>query len=335
MSARSDARAAMATPALLLFVITCLAQLIAGMRGGGGGTTTVSVRGGGIVENSDGDSGSEIVDGDGGAGGVNIDDTGGSSDASDEGDGGSISLERHHHGHDGHRGGGNRYNPSRTDNEVKDDGHFDFYVYSMSYQPEFCRENKERFAGCHSFREDWEGQLTIHGLWPNRSDGTWPSQCTSEPLDTALLSELSDDMAKKWPNVKAPAEGSRGHESFWSHEWSKHGTCSGLAQRDYFATALDLLVPTPPIVRENYGSTVSKAQLEEHYNGGSEKASDVVLICKFGYLSEVRACFDRGEDGSRVGERMDCPEAVSREGSCDDDIKIASFDSQEILTAVE
>ena len=94
-------------------------------------------------------------------------------------------------------------------------------------------------------------------------------------------------------------------------------------------------MPTPPIVRENYGSSVSKAQLEEHYNGGSEKASDVVIICKFGYLSEVRACFDRGEDGSRVGERMDCPEAVSREGSCDDDIKIASFDSQKAMTATE
>jgi ribonuclease I len=27
---------------------------------------------------------------------------------------------------------------------------------------------------------------------------------------------------------------------FWNHEWSKHGTCSGLSQRNYFDKALEL-----------------------------------------------------------------------------------------------
>jgi len=49
------------------------------------------------------------------------------------------------------------------------DHSFDFFIYSLSYQPEFCRENHERFVGCKDFQENWEGQLTIHGLWPSVS----------------------------------------------------------------------------------------------------------------------------------------------------------------------
>ena len=270
MSARSDARAAMATPALLLFVITCLAQLIAGMRGGGG-TTTVLVRGGGTVENNDGDGGSDIVDGDDGAGGGNIDATGGSSDASDEGDGGSISLERHHHGHDGHRGGGNRYNPSRTETEVKDDGHFDFYVYSMSYQPEFCRENKERFAGCHSFREDWEGQLTIHGLWPNVS--YVPRSC---------------------PNIACLIPNSPSHISLFSHTLS-HQTNkpSKIEVRRNVAVAMHIGTPRyrPPIrAIGRYGQKVAQRQGSRRWIEGTR----IVLVSR---VEQARHLFGIGAAG--------------------------------------
>ena len=44
---------------------------------------------------------------------------------------------------------------------------FDFYVLSMSYQPEFCYQHRhESFPGCESPNEFWKGSLTIHGLWP-------------------------------------------------------------------------------------------------------------------------------------------------------------------------
>ena len=77
-------------------------------------------------------------------------------------------LEHHHgRGHYNNRGYDNNSNNSNN-NKNKDDS-FDFYVYSMSYQPEFCRENHEKFVGCQHYKENWEGQLTIHGLWPNVS----------------------------------------------------------------------------------------------------------------------------------------------------------------------
>jgi len=43
------------------------------------------------------------------------------------------------------------------------DPHFDFYVFSMSFQPEFCYEHKrDDFDGCRHPNEEWRGSLTIH-----------------------------------------------------------------------------------------------------------------------------------------------------------------------------
>lgn len=44
---------------------------------------------------------------------------------------------------------------------------FDFNVYAMSYQPEFCYSHrKEHWVGCHPNGDYLKTHLTIHGLWP-------------------------------------------------------------------------------------------------------------------------------------------------------------------------
>jgi ribonuclease T2 len=172
---------------------------------------------------------------------------------------------------------------------------------------------------------------------PKRNDGTYPSSCTNESLDLALLADLSDELAAKWPNVKAMSGPE--HASFWGHEWSKHGTCSGLDQRAYFAAALGLLLPTPPVVEEKRGSFASRRELASGYGFASDGArpSDggddgaAVLVCKGGYLSEVRVCYARGGGGSApgggaVGGRIPCPDVILREDNCGEKIEIASFD---------
>lgn len=288
---QTNARAAMGIP-ILVFSVMCLLFFISGIRRGQGDTNVPS----GGHENN----GNSIV----------VQDSG-------------ISVGHGHHR--GYRYGGG--SPKKNDN---DDHSFDFFIYSLSYQPEFCRENHERFVGCKDFQENWEGQLTIHGLWPSREDGTWPAMCSNEKLDTSLLdsASFSDKLEKEWPNVKASAS-SPGHESFWGHEWSKHGTCSGLTQQNYFETALDLLLSTPTVVKEKYGSVVNRKDLLQ---GDFE---DAVLVCKYGYLSEVRVCFSKAmgdEEVVGVGGRMGCPETTLKEDTCGNVIKIASFsdDIQEL-----
>jgi len=81
----------------------------------------------------------------------------------------------------------------------------------------------QNVAGCTS---GW----TLHGLWPQ-----WQESCTSEKFDPSQVSDLQDDLNKYWPSCSGSAE------SFWSHEWSKHGTCSKMSQHAYFSKALSLV----------------------------------------------------------------------------------------------
>lgn len=199
----------------------------------------------------------------------------------------------------------------------------DLYIMAMSHQPEFCYQNKsQNYAGCKRPSDYMKTHLTIHGLWPEYSDGTWPSMCSREPLSKQVVDNLKEGLNFYWPNVKEP-ETDPEHDEFWSHEWSKHGTCSGLAQKDYFMAALKHSLPTPDIVQ--HGSTVAKKDLLEAY-GGADK---VVAVCagKGKYLSEVRSCLSVGSDGSPQGQ-IACPQKTLEEDSCGDTIIISKFPAQ-------
>lgn len=80
----------------------------------------------------------------------------------------TLTMTTSHHSH--HHGGSSSNPNDNKNNSNNKVGEFDFYVFSMSYQPEFCHESmKEQYTGCMTYNKSWEGQLTIHGLWPNVS----------------------------------------------------------------------------------------------------------------------------------------------------------------------
>lgn len=207
---------------------------------------------------------------------------------------------------------------------------FDFYVLSMSFQPEFCYQHRyDKFAGCEDPLEFWRGSLTLHGLWPEYKDGNYPSTCSNEEFDPEIIDDLGEERFNTfWPNVKA-LDHSKIHYSFWEHEWTKHGTCSGLTQDKYFDTALKHFLPSPKIIRNSYGSMISKVDLLTAYSQEmNDGKGDVVLVCSGGFLSEVRICVGKTDDGSG-SQRIACIPQVVHESNCGDDIMIAKFYTDE------
>ncbi|XP_047326342.1 ribonuclease 1-like [Impatiens glandulifera] len=84
--------------------------------------------------------------------------------------------------------------------------------------------------------------FTIHGLWPNFNNGTYPQTCDlSNPFDKSLISDLIERMQNDWPTLSCP---SRDGFRFWGHEWNKHDTCSEnvLDQHSFFEKTLDFKI---------------------------------------------------------------------------------------------
>lgn len=68
---------------------------------------------------------------------------------------------------------------------------------------------------------------TIHGLWPDHCDGTYDSNCDASRAYTNITAilqsygktDLLSYMNTYWVDINGD------DESFWEHEWGKHGTC--------------------------------------------------------------------------------------------------------------
>ncbi|KAJ1838314.1 hypothetical protein LPJ57_011169, partial [Coemansia sp. RSA 486] len=159
-------------------------------------------------------------------------------------------------------------------------------------------------------------EFTLHGLWPDTCTGkqTGGNGCdnsrvysnvsdiiqTTTKETTDKSTSLFDNLNTFWPSYTGD------NNVFWSHEWSKHGTCvTTLFPRcygpsytryrdvvDYFNAVLDL--------RKKYNiySALSKAGIEPSTDAeytmvefkeaiNSALGIDVVLKCKDGVLSEI------------------------------------------------
>ncbi len=88
----------------------------------------------------------------------------------------SSSSHSHTHSHTQHKIEQEHYDLSSSSSSSSSTsssaaGPFDFYVLSMSYQPEFCFQHRhESFYGCENPMDFWRKSLTLHGLWPEVSE---------------------------------------------------------------------------------------------------------------------------------------------------------------------
>ncbi|GAB2280271.1 Ribonuclease pancreatic beta-type [Dionaea muscipula] len=114
---------------------------------------------------------------------------------------------------------------------------FDFFYFVLQWPGSYC-DTKQ--SCCYPLTGKPAADFSIHGLWPNYKDGSYPSNCDGDnPFDSSKVSGLIGRMEAEWPSLSCP---SSDNTRFWSHEWLKHGTCSEsiLDEYGYFKAALDL-----------------------------------------------------------------------------------------------
>jgi ribonuclease T2 len=99
-------------------------------------------------------------------------------------------------------------------------GEFAYYVLSLSWSPAFCLSSPAA-AECNGPRRYG---FIVHGLWPHAdaaNEQGWPEHCD-------VRRSVPDDIVQGIADLM-PARG------LVYHEWSAHGTCSGLEPAEYFA----------------------------------------------------------------------------------------------------
>jgi ribonuclease T2 len=161
-------------------------------------------------------------------------------------------------------------------------------MFVLSWSPNFCAgqgNSNPNDPQCGTGRSHG---FVVHGLWPQyeqrRGNCPGPFDCSHAPgADAALASEMLDIM----PSPRLIA-----------HEWTRHGTCSGMDAAGYFARIRELYqafqIP-PEYRRPATAIRVAPAEFEKKLLGANPgyAAGGVAIRCQGQFLSEVWICYDK------------------------------------------
>jgi ribonuclease T2 len=188
---------------------------------------------------------------------------------------------RHRKRHRKHGGGGNPDGPANPQ-QRNTTGNFDFYLLSLSWSPGFCATPAgQRDPGqCAPGRKF---AFVLHGLWPQYEGTGWPEDCSTEQIDPNAVNKMISIM----PSAH-----------LIEHEWSKHGTCSGLTSAEYFEEATEAYrsIKVPAEYQELASMlTVDPAEVRSKFAAANPSLGEqgIVVECSGRYLSEVHACLTK------------------------------------------
>ncbi|MCZ4352292.1 ribonuclease T2 [Roseovarius aestuarii] len=162
-------------------------------------------------------------------------------------------------------------------------GQFDYYVLALSWSPTWCAlEGDARDAP--QCDDNANSGWVLHGLWPQYHRG-WPTHCaTSErPPTRAMTNEMADIM---------------GSSGLAWYQWKKHGSCSGLSARAYYALARKAFaqVNRPQVLRKlTTPVTLPPRVIEEAFlKANPDWDPDMLTItCRNGRIQEARLCLSK------------------------------------------
>ncbi|XP_020207751.1 ribonuclease 1 [Cajanus cajan] len=123
---------------------------------------------------------------------------------------------------------------------------FDFFYFVQQWPGSFCDTQK---SCCFPPTGKPAANFSIHGLWPNFSNGSYPSNCNiaENTFNQSKIIDLIPRAETSWPSLSCAGGKTdknitnSDNKRFWKHEWDKHGTCSvkNLDQHAYFEAALN------------------------------------------------------------------------------------------------
>jgi ribonuclease T2 len=172
-------------------------------------------------------------------------------------------------------------------------GDFDFYVMVLSWSPDYCAgSNIDDPQQCSIGKKLG---FVLHGLWPQYNRG-YPSDCSNV--------NLPQDVQARFPNLYPSAK-------LYTHEWDKHGTCSGLKPLEYLTLSQSLKesIAIPPTYRNParaFRATMDdlKTAFVDVNSSLSEDALAVQCSGSGRFLKELYVCF------SREGQPTACSKEV-------------------------
>ncbi|XXG62110.1 hypothetical protein AAC387_Pa05g0542 [Persea americana] len=181
------------------------------------------------------------------------------------------------------------------------EGEFGYFVLALQWPGTICQGTRHCCPSngcCKKYLAP--NEFTIHGLWPNYNDGSWPACCSKSEFDIKKIASLLGMLEKYWPSLSCSSSSLCGHGkgSFWAHEAEKHGTCSYPVIRDeysYFSTVLDLYFKyniTKVLVDAGFLPTNNNEYPLEGIIAAIEEAfgASPLLVCKHGAVEELHLC---------------------------------------------
>jgi ribonuclease T2 len=160
---------------------------------------------------------------------------------------------------------------------------FSYYMLVLSYAPDFCAEP----GGTKDPRECGAGRrlgFIVHGLWPQGDNSRGPENCGGSPVSQAVIQATLN-------YIPVP--------SLIQHEWTTHGTCSGLSAADFFTAlrkARDSVTLPADLNQPSHTLQLSPAQVEATLAAANPKfpAAAFRSSCyKDAELQEVRVCLNK------------------------------------------
>lgn len=103
-----------------------------------------------------------------------------------------------------------------------------FLIFVQTFVPHICHNNSN--PNCNPQPHNF----TIHGLWPEYNNNTYPSFCNNTKFNPDAIEDLVPLLNTNWPSYEGT------NMNFWEHEFHKHATCDpNVTEHNYFQNALN------------------------------------------------------------------------------------------------